>query len=274
MHRIFFWIVFFFFGCHQNKNEYSFYTSVAAQEQNNLVEYDSSAHTIHLYVALCDNKYQGIVPVPKNIGNGQDADNNLYWGCAYGVRTYFKNSHEWTLVKTEKPDSIILERLVFKNKSSDYYLVAEAYNGKYINKCTDAFLSASAGLLKDTMTVNGRIIGTNGNAALIAYIGHDGLMDFDLAGDYVNTDGIQRKTIILACYSSQFFAPELQNANVQPLLWSTGLMSPEAYTLHDALSGYIAGKTSVQIRDLGASAYAKYQGCSKTAALRLLKDGW
>ena len=48
--------------------------------------------TIHIFVALCDNKYQGIVPVPKAIGNGQDHNNNLYWGALYGIRTYFKKN--------------------------------------------------------------------------------------------------------------------------------------------------------------------------------------
>ena len=45
---------------------------------------------VHVFVALCDNKNQGIVPVPEKIGNGQDANLNLYWGCGYGVRTFFK----------------------------------------------------------------------------------------------------------------------------------------------------------------------------------------
>ena len=40
-------------------------------------------------VALCDNLYQGIVPVPASIGNGDSPRTNLYWGCGYGVRTYF-----------------------------------------------------------------------------------------------------------------------------------------------------------------------------------------
>ncbi|MGC6431949.1 MAG: hypothetical protein ACON5F_12965 [Jejuia sp.] len=37
--------------------------------------------TIHVYVALCDNINQGIVPVPAKLGNGQDPKNNLYWGA-------------------------------------------------------------------------------------------------------------------------------------------------------------------------------------------------
>ena len=41
--------------------------------------------TIHVFVALYDNKYQGIIPVPQKIGNGQDPRLNLYWGAGYGV---------------------------------------------------------------------------------------------------------------------------------------------------------------------------------------------
>lgn len=48
---------------------------------------------VHVVVALCDNKYQGIVPVPAMIGNGQDPSNNLYWGAAYGVKTFMKKQH-------------------------------------------------------------------------------------------------------------------------------------------------------------------------------------
>ncbi|MDR2238683.1 MAG: hypothetical protein LBE92_21425 [Chryseobacterium sp.] len=61
----------------------------------NVKNFDEKTKTIHVLVALCDNKYQGIVPVPEKIGNGQDPDQNLYWGAAYGVRTYFKKSKEW-----------------------------------------------------------------------------------------------------------------------------------------------------------------------------------
>ena len=48
------------------------------------------ARYIHVLVALCDNDNQGIIPVPKKIGNGQDPANNLYWGCGFGIKTFLK----------------------------------------------------------------------------------------------------------------------------------------------------------------------------------------
>ena len=230
--------------------------------------------TIHVMVALCDNKYQGIVKVPKAIGNGQDPHNNLYWGCAYGVRTYFKKKPDWTEIKRYKVDSVRLERIVFKHKKKPCYLVADAYDGRYIKQCTVDFLNSCAGKQKDTLMVNNTVIGINGNAKLLTYIGHNGLMDFKLTNTFQNADGEKRDAIILACASKQYFASYLKSADAHPLLWSTHLMSPEAYTLYDAISGYLAGGTAEAVRNSAATAYSKYQKCGLNAAKRLIVTGW
>ena len=235
---------------------------------------DTLQKVIHVFVALCDNKYQGIVPVPAKIGNGQDPDNNLYWGCAFGIRTYFKNSKNWKLLKKYPIDSMKLERLIFKHTTADYYLVADAYNGKYIKQCTIDFLRSCAGIHKENLTVNNKNIGISGNAALISYIGHDGLMDFELNEKFENEDNLIRNTIILACISKKYFAPYLSATKANPLLWSTGLMSPEAYTLHYALESYIKNEPGTNIRNSAAKAYSKYQKCSENASRKLLVPGY
>jgi hypothetical protein len=241
---------------------------------SHISRYDTSVKTIHVFVALCDNKYQGIVPVPPAIGNGQDPNSNLYWGCSAGIRTYFKNSREWVLVKKYKINNIRLERLVFKHKIKKFYLVADAYDGRYIKQCTIDFLQSCAGQVKDTLHVNGIKLGINGNGKLIAYIGHDGLMDFSLPNSFQNTDSLTRDAILLACKSKKYFTPLLAPTRANPLVWTTGLMCPEAYTLHDALSSYIRHEPVENIRSKAASAYARYQRCSEKAARNLLVSGW
>lgn len=243
-------------------------------ESDKVIQFDTSLKTIHVFVALCDNKYQGIVPVPSKIGNGQDANNNLYWGCGFGIRTYFKNSKEWRLIKSTKLDSVRLERLIFKSLTSNYYLIADAYDGQFIEQCTKDFLKSSSGNMKDTIHVNNSIIGTAGNSQLIAYIGHDGLMDFQIHESFQNTDRKKRDVIILACYSKHYFSPHLQKSNVNPLVWTSGLMCPEAYTIHDAISAYLKNETNEQIRTRAALAYSKYQKCSVKASRNLLLTGW
>lgn len=236
--------------------------------------YDTAQKNIHIMVALCDNKYQGIVPVPAKIGNGQDPDNNLYWGCAYGVQTYFKKSNSWILIKSIKDQGIKMQRLVFKHRQKNIYLIADAYNGMQIKECTVDFLRSCSGQLKNVLDVDGRLIGINGNAALVAYVGHDGLMDFRLSESFQNADGKKRDAIILACISKKYFAPHLSQTQARPLVWSTGLMSPEAYTLHDALNAYINRLPPEAIRSAAAKAYARYQKCSEKAARNLLVTGF
>ncbi|MBZ4190693.1 hypothetical protein [Niabella beijingensis] len=236
--------------------------------------YSGAAKTIHVFVALCDNQYQGIVPVPARIGNGQDPDNNLYWGTSYGIRTYFKKSREWKFLYKEKREGFVLERVVFKHVNKNYYLVADAYDGRFIKNATVDFFKSSSGQIKDTLEVDHTVIGLYGNAKLIAYIGHDGLMDFKLDEAFRRTDREQRDCIVLACYSRNYFKPHLKPTGTNPLLWTTGLMAPEAYTLHDALSGYIQNEPAEKIRVHAARAYSHYQKCSEKAARNLLVSGW
>lgn len=235
---------------------------------------DTTYKTIHVFVALCDNKYQGIVPVPAKIGNGQDPNNNLYWGCGYGIKTYFKKSKEWTYLKSQKKDSLILERIIFKHKTKKYFLVADAYNGKHIKKCTKDFLHSCSGNIIDHVEIENKTIGIVGKSDLVAYIGHDGLMDFEITETFKNKDKKKRNVIILACYSKRFFKPHLEDANVNPLVWTTGLMAPEAYTVHDAITGYINNETNAEVQKRAALAYSKYQKCSVKAASNLLVTGF
>jgi len=104
--------------------------------------------------------------------------------------------------------------------------------------------------------------------------GHNGLMDFQLSETCSNTDSVKRDVIILACFSKSYFSQHLEAANVNPLLWTTHLMAPEAYTLHDALTGYVNGESNENIRGKAAAAYSKYQKCSLKAARNLLVTGW
>lgn len=235
----------------------------------------SSTRIIHVFVALCDNKNQGIVPVPAKIGNGQDAASNLYWGCGYGVKTYFKKQSDWTLMQTiNNPKAGLLERCIFKNKLSATYLVADAYDGAKIKDCTIDFLNSCSGNFPDSFTVNQKTIFCGGSSDLIAYVGHDGLMDFSLQQNFPNQNEEKRQAIILACISKKYFSPHLKTTGAEPLLWTTGLCSPEAYTLEAAIKGWLNKNNPEEIRTKAAQAYSLYQKCKPGAARNLLATGW
>ncbi len=237
---------------------------------------DSALRSVHVFVALADNQSQGIIPVPAKLGNGEDPEHNLYWGSAYGVKTFFARSSEWERVACgEKPKAEVLERCVFKHRATNVYLVADAYRGREIRQAILDFLSSAAGDDPEMVSVPGAPkIPTRGGANLVAYIGHDGLMDFQLQQLPRKKNEAHRDAIVLACASKMFFAEPVRASGAYPLLWTTGLMAPEAYTLKSALDGWIAGESNDQIRDRAAGAYDKYQKCGFRAAHRLLTSGW
>lgn len=240
-------------------------TSIFAQTQ-----------TVHVFVALCDNINQGIVPVPSQLGNGQNPKSNLYWGAMFGVKSFLRyKSQNWSYVKSlGKVNSNVLERIIFKHKTKDVFLIADAYDGAEIKKCTEDFLLASNGQLTSEINVDGRILTIGGKANLLAYIGHDGLMEFDVDLEYTKDSGKPKNTIILACSSKDFFSQELKFAHAIPLLWTTNLMAPEAYTLEAAIEGWIENENGTNVKERAAQAYNKYQKCGINGARRLFATGF
>jgi len=263
--------------------------------------------TIHVVVALCDNRFQGIVPVPARLGDGDDPAGNLYWGAAYGVKTYFRRLGDWRLLASQRgPKPEILERVIFRHRSGQAILVADAYRGREIRAAVADFLCFAAGRrvepiqwpagveANSTLPSGGGGAATpgptsrearrsgndgelglsaGGGADLLVYVGHDGLMDFSLAHYPSHADERRRQAIVLACLSRSFFAEPLRRAGAEPLLWTTGLLAPEAYVLSAALAGWLAGENGAQIRRRAAEAYDRYQKCGLKAALRLFATG-
>ncbi|WP_442267485.1 hypothetical protein ACSIGC_07360 [Tenacibaculum sp. ZS6-P6] len=236
----------------------------------------SQTKTIHVFVALCDNEFQGIVPVPKILGNGKDPRNNLYWGAAYGIKSFFKyKTKEWKFIsKIETDQSNILERILFKHKTKDVYLLADAYDGEKILNCIKDFLLASNQQNKINLKFKNETLNFGGASDLQVYIGHDGLMDFQIDVNYKKTSKIKNDVIILACFSKNYFSEHIQKANANPILWTTNLMAPEAYTLDASINAWLNSSSQNSIKEHAAKAYHKYQKCGLKAARNLFTTGF
>ena len=238
---------------------------------------DGKPVVIQVSVALADNENQGIVPVPSSIGNGQDARTNLYWGARYGVKTYLIKDGGWEKVVVLRPtDKRILERLVLKKIFSrngldiPVFLVADAWDGKYIRDTIVQFLKYSAGKDIIDIKLGDRGIQAGGNAHLIAYAGHNGLMEYSDVSNPEPEDSKQANDgIVLACISEHYFLSRLKEAGTHPLVLTTGLMAPEAYSLDAAVKAWISGGDDTEVRKAAAGSYNKYQKTGLKAAERL-----
>jgi hypothetical protein len=234
---------------------------------------------VHVVVALCDNKYQGIVPVPERMGDGDDPANNLYWGAGFGVKSFFLKQRDWEFVSEDRNlNALVLERVVFKQKQKGVYLIADAYRGREIKVATSDFFQFASGRRIESIEVGKgpekQKLSVGGGADLIAYVGHDGLMDFELTAYSQKADDRKREAIILACASKAYFDRALRQTGADPILWTTGLMAPEAYVLNAAVDGWILSEGGDKIRRSAAEAYNKYQHCGLKGAMNLFASGW
>jgi hypothetical protein len=227
---------------------------------------------VHVFVALCDNATQGIVPVPAKIGNGDDPDRNLYWGCDDGLRQVFKRSKNWRLVHSEKatPPARVLERLIFKHTQKDVWLVAHAYRGAEMQSMMQDFLQAVSGGSTPEITFkegeNERHLRGPGQADFLAFIGHNRLMDFRVTFPSNQRGDKPVPVTVLCCLSHKYFTENLSSSGGQPLLMTSQFMYPGSFILHAMLEGWLGGEAPTQLRERAAASYSKNQKISQKAA--------
>lgn len=233
---------------------------------------------IHVFVPLCDNEHQGIVPVSKTLGNGQNPNSNLYWGALYGVKTHFKKSKKWTLLQAQKNVSeVILERVVFERKmrKNTIYLVADAYDGRAMKTCLQDYFAAIVGTANTSFIelATGKKIAIASASDLLVFNGHNGLMDVQVESP-ANRDGRLKDAVIIACISGDYFATQLLKAGGYPVVTTTNLLAPEAYVLEAIFEEWLLLKDAESIRKSAGKAYHQYQKCGLKGANRLFSSGW
>lgn len=214
----------------------------------------ASDKIIAVFVALADPKHTGIEALPDSIGNGDNAETNLYWGNDEGLKGVFDRSKQWKLEsKSETPSAeVVLSKRVYRRIGGNLLMMARAYRGSAMRECVQDFESAVS----------------KGRFDLVVFIGHDGLMDFQLP---MPAPAVAHPKIpdcmALCCLSEDYFKPRLLAGGGHPVLLTTQKMYPGAFILEAALTPWAAGKRPSQIRESAAAAYARNQKISQRAAL-------
>ncbi len=218
----------------------------------------SDERTIGVYVALCDNVHQGIVPVPKAVGDGDDPDHNLYWGCAEGFMGVFGKCPNWKkepTINLSSPD--VLRTHSCRHVSGKAALTAFAYRGSAIEQCLKDFKAAIC----------------QGKFDLVVYLGHNGLMDFYLPG--TAPEAGRKKTpecMVMCCMSQRYFCKHIEFMQATPILLTTSLMYPGSFILRDVLEEWIKNSGIKAYRAAAGRAYAANQKIPLKAATGVFAD--
>lgn len=214
--------------------------------------------TAGVYVALCDNANQGIIPVPEAIGKGDDPDRNLYWGSAEGFQGVFGKSAHWKKESaSEAAQGDVMRTCTYRHASGKVVLTAFAYRGSAIRACIEDFEKALQ----------------QGTYDLVVYIGHNGLMDFSLSPTAATAGRAKTpECIVLCCKSQAYFQERIESVDAKPILLTTQLMYPGAFILHDVLEEWILGSSAKAYRTAAGRSYAANQKIAQKAALGVFAD--
>ncbi len=232
---------------------------------------------VHIFVPLCDNKNQGIVPTGNSLGDGLNLRTNLYWGAGYGIKTHFKRCKDWKLIKdTIYKSGNILERVIFVKKfpnKAKVYLIADGYRGDKMKECIEDYLNSLAGIYKEKIKVSSKTVMLNGNCDFLIFNGHNGLMD--AYSEITKTvDKKERDAAVIACISKDYFLDYFMCSRSYPLVTTTSLLPPEAYVAEGVINSWANMKTDEEIRRSAGDAMARVHKKSQKAMRRMFATGW
>jgi len=233
----------------------------------------------HVLVPLCDNEHQGIVPTSPSIGNGLDIKRNLYWATSKGMKRFFKELPDWKLVSsTLDPDSNILERVVFFkkfNNGAEVYLVADAYRGDRMPACLDDYFNALSSHKNETIIVDKDTIGIYGRADLVAFNGHNGLMDEETTYYKARSNAKVKDAVSISCISGDYFKQNYEATRSYPLVHTTNLLYPGAFILEGILNQWATLKDAASCKVGAGKGYYKHKPKSgPNGSQNLFEYGW
>ena len=209
---------------------------------------------VEVEVALCDN---GIISCGgRGPGDGDDLERNLYWATDGGLRGWFeRRGSPWHRVSRTGARGDILETVVYERSVAPegawrrrgvrapfvVRVIANGWRGRAIDGALDRFVAR----LDD------------GDAQVVAYVGHNGWMDRDrLVWPAPRASGRVRGFIAVACLTRDYLLRALTAPTRVPLLLTRDLLFAGSHALDGAIGAFARGGTRADIR-LGASrAYA------------------
>lgn len=240
---------------------------------------------VHAYVPLCDNEHQGIVPTSESLGDGMNLSTNLYWATSYGMWKYFKNNANWeyvynALVDDPDPDKPIHEdvlmRAIYKRTMDNgliVYLICDAYRGDRMESCLNDYFSALGSLHHDTISITGDTIIGAGGAHLIAFNGHNGLMD--TWPEFPQGVGPTKDAVAIACVSEDFFPKAYEYTRSFPLVMTTSLLYPGAEVMDQIIITWANGGTGEECRLAAGQGYKNMKDkYSLESCQRMFSSGW
>ncbi|MBA3391268.1 MAG: hypothetical protein H0T89_01425 [Deltaproteobacteria bacterium] len=225
-----------------------------------------------VHVPLCDNT---IIPCGNpRLGDGDNPKTNLYWATTPGFGVWFgRSGGGWKrvakIVETGDPD--ILETHVYRRSvrapaswrkrrvaaTFEVDVVVHAWRGSAIDRALAAYAAQISSDAPRTLKLaDGSSLAIGGAAQLVAWVGHNRLMDL-ARFEWPTPSSAKKGTIAIACHTAAYMEEHVPAETRVPLLMTRDFLFANAAPLEAAVLAFAAGGSYARIRNDAAIAYAK-----------------
>lgn len=232
---------------------------------------------VQVHVPLCDNTI--IACGNARLGDGDAPARNLYWATSEGFLGWFgRRGSDWRQVLAADGAAVgeadVLDLRVWRREVATsaawraagaprriaVYVVAQAWRGRAIDRALARYAADLYGARTQAITLtDGTVLAAGGDAHVVAYVGHNRLMDldrFDWRAIAARGDQRSRGVIAIACHTAPYMQDVVPGPRQVPLVLTRDFLLASAAALEGAVTAYAQGGDYAAVRRGAAQGYA------------------
>ncbi len=231
---------------------------------------------VEVHVPLCESTI--IACGNKKLGDGNNPDTNLYWSTTPGFGEWFaRRGSGWKRMLKQTAassgDVDILAVLVYRRSVTapaawkkrgapaklEIDIVVHGWRGTAIDRALAAYAADVSGSIARTLTLDdGSTLDAGGAAQIVAWVGHNRLMDVDTF-QWPTPGTMTKGAIAIACHTAAYMEESVPSATRVPLLMTRDFLFANAAPLEATVLAFASGGSYATIRLDAATAYAGVQ---------------
>lgn len=230
---------------------------------------------VEVHVPLCDSSL--IDCGNAKLGDGDRLETNLYWATTPGFGVWFsRRGGGWKRVLRQQAtgDADVLQIDVYRRTVTapaswrkrgapatfELDLVIRAWRGKAIDRALAAYAAdLSGGPARPLVLADGTRLAAGGAAQLVAWVGHNRLMDSSDAYAWPATGRPIQGTLFIACHTARYIEDTVVGPTRVPLLATRDFLFSNAAPLEAALLAFTSGAGYARMREVAVTSYAEVQ---------------
>lgn len=231
---------------------------------------------VEVHVPLCESTI--IACGNKQLGDGDNPETNLYWATTPGFGEWFaRRGSGWKRMLKQTAatsgDADILAVHVYRRTITtpaawkkrgapaklEIDIVVHGWRGTAIDRALAAYAADVSGSVARTLTLDdGSTLAAGGAAQIVAWVGHNRLMDLDTF-QWPTPGTMAKGAIAIACHTAAYMEEPVPSATRVPLLMTRDFLFANAAPLEATVLAFASGGSYAKIRLDAATAYAGVQ---------------